>query len=255
MSETGPVHKSWLLPVLLAITTSAALGFAVLYFLRPNAGELGAIRVVLTDDNGKPANSIHINVAEAPFIQKETVSPGSKPSNIVYYPVPYLVRPNLKLSSAKRKYEVVAETEAGFTWAARIGTEDLREAAPKEGNMLDKLLQDPKALAALLGSLKPGLVFEDFTWEAKGIRAPISALPPKIHVQNGNFYSNLGQQSIVFFEYPFDSPPNVEFSGGNHRDTVIVECTAQNFKWRNEAKDLNRGYVGDVKWTAKGVRK
>jgi len=240
---------------LLSVATSAALGFGFLYLVRPNAGELGAIRVVVADDNGKSGNALRVVVAEAPLAQKDAVSPGMAYTGTVHYPAPYLTRPNLKLTSGKRHYEAIAETELGFTWVARLLPDDLREGAPQGGNVLDKLLGDQAALAAVKGNLKPGLVFEDFTWEAKGLRAPPSALPTKTFVQKGAFYSQIGHESVVFFELPYDSPPNVELSSSfeRHSSTVILECTAKSFKWRNTEKEGGRNH-GDVTWTAKGVR-
>src|SRR5580698_7959450 len=110
MSDTQSPRR-WLLPVLLSISTTAALAFAFLYIFRPNAGELGAIRVVVTDDNGKSGNSIHVVVAEAPLVQKDTINPRSQFSDIVYYPSPYLLRPNLKLASGKRHYDILSQSE------------------------------------------------------------------------------------------------------------------------------------------------
>jgi len=255
MSNVDAARTGWALPVLLSITTTAALGFGFLYLTRPNAGELGAIRVVVSDDNGKTGNAIRVLVAEAPLAQKDVVSPGMAYTGTVHYPAPYLTLPNLKLTSGKRHYEVIAETELGFTWGARLLPDDLREGVAKDGNLLDKIFGSDAALTALKGSLKPGLVFEDFTWEAKGLRAPPSALPPKTFVQKGSFYSQLGQESVVFFEVPYDSPPNVELSSpvySLHTSTLILECTEKSFRWRNTAKSGSS--YGDVTWTAKGVR-
>ena len=255
MSEPAPARTAWVLPVLLSVATAAALGFAFLYLARPNAGELGAIRVVVTDDNGKAGNAIRVVVTEAPLVQKETVAPSMAVSGVVHYPEPYLTRPNLKLVCGKRQYEVVAETELGFTWVAQLQKDDLREDAAKEGNVLEKIFGDQAALAAFKGNLKPGLLFEGFSWEAKGLRAPPSALPPKTFTQKGTFYSQAGHESVVFFEVPYDHPPNVELSSpfARHASTVIVEVTAQSFKWKNTEK-AGGSHVGDVNWTAKGIR-
>ena len=65
MSDPAPARTVWVQPVLLAVATAAALGFGFLYFTRPNAGELGAIRVVVADENGKSRSAIHVIVAEA----------------------------------------------------------------------------------------------------------------------------------------------------------------------------------------------
>jgi death-on-curing protein len=126
------------LPVLLAVTTCATGGFAFLYFVRPGTGELGAIRVVVTDDDGKGGGTLRVVVAEAPLAQKETVSPGPAFTGVVHYPAPYLTKPNLKLTSGKRRYDVVEETPFGFTWAARPLPDDFRAEAKKDNNLFEK---------------------------------------------------------------------------------------------------------------------
>src|SRR5262249_25865140 len=156
-----------------------------------------------------------------------------------------------------RHYDVIAETESGFTWVARLRPDDLREGASKDVPLLEKLIGSEAALAGVRGTLKPDLVFEDFTWEAKGLRVPPAALPPKVFEQTGKFYSPLSEGAVVHFPIAYASAPNVELSGDvvgnpNHRDTMIVECTATGFKWKNTAKDRS-GYYGEVQWKAKGV--
>jgi hypothetical protein len=54
------------------MTTTVAVGLGFLYLARPNVGELGAIRVVISDDEGRAGNSIRVVVAEAPLVQKVT---------------------------------------------------------------------------------------------------------------------------------------------------------------------------------------
>jgi hypothetical protein len=247
-----PSPRSWLLPVLLSISTTAALAFAFLYLFRPNAGELGAIRVVVTDDNGKSGNGIRVVVAEAPLVQKDTINPGPQISDMVYYPSPYRIRPNLKLTCGKRHYDILAQTEYGFTWAVRLRPEDCREP-PKEDNPLDKFLADPELMATLRGNLKPGLVFEEFTWQAEGLRAPLSAIPPKVQEQTGTFRTLAGQEATQHFPLAFISAPHVELSGPNSQSTIVVDSTSTGFKWRNVEKDSNRAWQGEVTWKAKGV--
>ena len=58
-------------------------------------------------------------------------------------------------------------------------------------------------------------MFEDFSWEAKGLRAPPSSLPPKTFEQRGSFTTVIGQQGMVAFPVPYASPPN--FSHRNAR--------------------------------------
>lgn len=40
MPDPVPARAGWVLPVLLAVATTLALGFGFLYVIRPNAGEL-----------------------------------------------------------------------------------------------------------------------------------------------------------------------------------------------------------------------
>jgi hypothetical protein len=241
MPDSAPARTGWVLPVLLAVATSAALGFGFLYLTRPNAGDLGVIRVVVTDDAGKSASAIRVTVAEAPLIQKEVVSPGPEFKGEVHYPEPFLTRPNLKVLAGQRRYQVTTETELGFTWVARPLPGDFREDAEQDTNVAASLLGLELAAAAAQGKLKPGLVFEDFTWEAKGLRAPPSAIP---FPQSGTFQCSPGKEGQVFFPLPYDSPPNVVLSGGE-----LLECTAQGFKWRNSGS-----FGHEERWTAKGVR-
>src|SRR5438067_1179405 len=98
MSNPSPARTYWVQPVLLAVATAAALGLGFLYLARPNAGELGTIRVIVADENGGSGSAIRVIVAEAPLIQKESISPGLAYTGVVHYPAPYLTRPNLKLS-------------------------------------------------------------------------------------------------------------------------------------------------------------
>lgn len=240
-----------MLPVLLAVATATALGFGFLYLTRPTAGDLGAIRVVVSDEAGK-AGAIHIVVAEAPLVQTETVTPGPAFAGAVFYPAPYLTKPNLKVTADKRRYEVAAETELGFTWTALPLPDDIVADPKAEANVLDQFLGDSMSMLRARGKLKPGLVFEDFRWEAKGLRAPPSVVPPKPFEQTGKFTTVIGQESMVFFPVPYASPPNVELIGTYGKSVILTECTAKGFKWKNVAKDAFANQ-GDVTWTAKGV--
>jgi hypothetical protein len=251
MPDPAPARTGWVQPVLLAIATASAVAFAFLYLTRPNPGELGSVRVVVTDDNGKSGNSLHVVVAEAPQVQKEVVSPGANFAGVVHYPVPYLIRPNLKLTAANRSYETTKETEFGFAWVARPRPDDFRDDAKKDNTLLENLLGATLETAAATGKLKSGLVFEDFTWEAKGLRAPLSALPPPTFEQTGTFVTAPGKDFEVFFKIPYASPPNVELTGSHRVDAVITACTARSFTWRYNEKGSSPGY--DVTWTAKGV--
>jgi hypothetical protein len=253
MAET-PARGGWALTVFAAVAASAAVGFAALYFLRPNTGELGAIRVQVTDEAGKAGNTLHITVAEAPFVQKEPVSPGQTFSGSVQFPQPFYVPPHIKLtSSGKRLYEVVSVTEYGFAWMAKPLPEDIRDDGKKEADAVERTLGvGGLTVAQARGQLKPGLVFEDFTWEAKGVRMPLGNLPPRTHPQEGSFQTLIGQEGQVMYPVPYASPPNVELTGGYKNAVVITEVTATGFKWKNPMKD-KFGNEGEVRWMSKGI--
>lgn len=257
MTDRAPA--GWLLPVLLAVSTSAAVAFGFLYLTRPNPGDLGTVRVVVTDDTGKPGTSVQVAVFDAPYPQTDTVRPGSAFTGVVRYPAPYRLPPHVKLTSpGKRRYAVAAETELGFTWVAQPLPDDFREDVMKAETpakaeaLLQNWLGASLEFAAAQGRLKPGLVFDDFTWEAKGLRAPPASLPPKPFEQAGTFYSVIDAESPVNFPVPYESPPQVTIAGSPQRNTILTEVTAKGFKWRNTAKDRN-GWDGEMTWKALGV--
>ena len=255
MAEAPARGGSWGLTVFAAVAASAAVGLGVLYFMRPNAGELGAIKVQVTDDAGKGGSAIHITVAEAPFVQTEPVKPGQSFAGPVQFPLPYQLPPHIKLTSAsgKRLYEVVTVNEYGFTWTAKPLPDDISEEGRKDTIGFERILGvGGLAMAQLRGYLKPSTVFEDFTWEAKGVRMPLGNLPPRTHTAEGKFYTIFGQEGPVMFPVPYATPPHVEVTGGYRSVTVISEVTATGFKWKNVAKD-RFGNEGEVQWTAKGI--
>ena len=166
-------------------------------------------------------------------MQKETVSPGIAYSGIVRYPAPYLTQPNLKLTSGKRHYDVIAETEFGFNWVARLRPDDLCADASKDDNSLEKLLGNPMAIAELKGNLKPGLSFEDFTWQAEGPAGAAVQLTAEAIEQKGNFTSVYGQTGVVNFPVPYRQARSVELGLYGFNKTFVTECTPTGFKWKN----------------------
>jgi hypothetical protein len=93
----------------------------------------------------------------------------------------------------------------------------------------------------------------NFTWEAKGLRAPPSAIPPKPFVQKGNFNSVAGQAGVVGFPIPYRQAPNVELNSNGWNRTVVTDCTVTGFKWKNTGSD-DQWNNASVAWVASGVR-
>jgi hypothetical protein len=174
------------------------------------------------------------------LVQKETVSPKSSFTGIVYYPVPYAAPPNLKLTTAQgfdTVYDIVKQDETGFTWTVH----------PVRGDF-----QDDNMLFRIQGKEYP-----DFTWEAKGVRVSKDAESSKIVPQEGIFNTVAGQEAEVHFPSPYRTAPNVELETGGgfsqaYMQVIIVETTPTGFKWKNVGKDATKD-SGHVKWKAKGV--
>ncbi|HMF12816.1 MAG TPA: hypothetical protein VKE94_10935 [Gemmataceae bacterium] len=216
------------LSVALAVSTTAAVVFAILYFLRaaPSAGTSRA----------------HV---DEPHVQKATVLPDEGAIHgIVFYPIPYTSPPNLALTCPSRTYRIVKQDESGFTWLAQLRKEE--EATSSIS---------PPGLGYFINAPKPGVKLEEFTWEAKGVRSGADGDAMRVFEQTGTFQTVLEQQGDVRFPIPYTLPPNVELEGKN-QTTVVTECTATGFKWRNPAKQPTTfdGNVGPVTWKAKGIK-
>jgi len=127
---------------------------------------------------------------------------------------------------------------------------DMKVGNVKTGTgMLDYLLKWTDSYP-----LKPNLKYEDFSWEARGFRAPKGAPILTVFPQEGTFRALPGEQGEVGFKVPYATSPNVELSSSFHvhENLVIVECRPTGFKWKSVAKDPNDR--GDVVWKAKGIR-
>jgi hypothetical protein len=232
----GVSFTTLVLSLALAVCATVAVVLAVIHFRQtPTAG--GA-------SGGSTPGAAP---ADEPFVQKDTVSPQSKYTGVVYYPLPYGSPPNLKLSSPKRQYDIVKQDETGFTWIARPVLDDFK-------NIKDGEAMLGWAIDQLGANLKPNLVYDDFTWEAKGVRGTKETLAMKTFTQEGHFAVVAGKEGEVNFEIPFAIAPNVQFSGDN-RKTVITECKPTGFRWKSGGTDTNAVYEnGDVSWKAKGIR-
>ena len=104
-------------------------------------------------------------------------------------------------------------------------------------------------------SKKLDIVYEDFTWEAKGVSAGAAEAMDMPIEQTGTFQSVLGKEGQEYFAFPYASPPQVTLTGHNGT-TIVAEATASGFKWKNEGMDnpFPGNNAGEVTWTAKGIR-
>lgn len=71
--------------------------------------------------------------------------------------------------------------------------------------------------------------------------------------QHGEFNLVAGQEGVVNFPTPFRLAPNVELEVGGFNKTLVSDCTATGFKWKNTAKD-DMWNSGKTKWVARGVK-
>jgi len=231
-SAKGVSVGTLILSLALAVSLTAASILAFLHFRQPGNGGGG----------GPP-----VAIGEGPLVQKDTVSPRSKFTGTVYYPIPYASPPNLKLTASKREYDIVRQDETGFTWMARSLPEDLREDMRK-----DHESEVGNAIEGIMGWMKPNIVFEDFTWEAKGVR---DAGGMRAFEQTGTFNTVFGKEGEVNFTLPYALAPNVTLSGTASGAVIVEESSPTGFKWKNVAT-IDNGFStnGEITWTAKGVR-
>jgi hypothetical protein len=251
-NSTVPPAKSVSLTILilslaLAVCATAAVILAVLHFrsVPPASGGSG----------GTPLAAL----GEEPYVQKDTVSPQKAKSpltGLVYYPMPYASPPNLKLTSSKRQYDIAKQDELGFTWSARLTLDDIPEDIRKKAQVDSPVLRTIDDLMNTgWGVIKPNAEFEDFTWEAKGIRASKDMAAMAIYPQEGTFDTSAGTDGQVNFQYPYAVGPNVVLTGNSH--VIVVECGPTGFKWKNCAdkdKDTFGSGSHPVNWTARGIR-
>ncbi|HEX3149896.1 MAG TPA: hypothetical protein VHR66_17600, partial [Gemmataceae bacterium] len=238
-SSTGPSRG--ISPVVFAVVVLGAMAIT-------------AIAVVATTYVTRPAvagsptaagNSATGPVDSEPYPQKGNIKLEGEGSGTVYYPVPYASPPNLTVEP-KSRYLIARQDEFGFTWLDRAREAeaiDLLASVPEVSKFLPKGAEPPKYDAK-----QPEL-----TWEAKGVRGAPGAQALKTFEQHGTFQSDFGQQGQVNFPIPYASPPNVELTG-YHEKTVITECTATGFKWKNGSKGQWSSEAGAVTWKAKGIR-
>jgi hypothetical protein len=234
----GVSMTTLVLSLALAVSASVAATLAVVHFWQPTPAGRGG-------DSHGPLAAI---LGDEPLVQKDTVQPQHRYTGLVYYPVPYGSPPNLKLTTAKRQYDIIKQDETGFTWMARPTVEDFKDDMRKVAEENLKF-----GISGLVDTyLKPNIQYEDFAYEARGVRADKSASAMRTFEQTGTFTTVAGKDGEVSFAIPFAIAPNVELSGRTGH-VVIVECRPTGFKWKNGGKD-DFFESGSVTWTAKGLR-
>jgi hypothetical protein len=247
-SSATPAAKSVSLTTLflslaLAVCATAAVLLALLYF-RPQA---------TAGSGGSPVAGV---AGDEPYVQKDTVSPQKsqlRTSGTVHYAWPYAATPNLKLTSSKRMYDIVKEDEMGFTWSARVTWDDVPDDVRKGAELNHPLGQAVtvewlQSLGQLV--LKPGVEFEDFTWEAKGVKATKETLAMTVYPQEGSFQAIPGMEGHVNFEIPYAVAPHIDLEL-NGRPVVVIESRPTGFKWKDSSSSIS-GVT--IHWKAKGIR-
>jgi hypothetical protein len=216
-----------ILALALALFAAAAIVLALLHF-RPAASGGAA--------------------GEAALEQRDTVSPQSGITGVVFYPLPYGAPPNLKLTAPTRAYDIVKQDETGFTWKAVAKLDDFKD---DKRHLIEGMFGRDIAFQSGVGALKANLKFEDFTWEAKGVR-PGKDTP---FVQQGTFNTVADKEGEVNFPIPYAAGPNVELTGPASGAVIIVESRPTSFKWKNVTNPTPFATnSGSVNWKAKGVR-
>ena len=227
------------LVLVLAVLLSVAATAAVVLYLRPTPSP--AAGGTAANPTGSPALD--------PFTQKDTVSPKRDSSGKVFYPIPFAIPPSLKLTAARHEFVIVTQDEFGFTWGVRPLEEDLVPDPKRDADMLATLLRNSTAFMTP-AQLKPGLVYEDFTWEAKGVRGSGLPLPRE---QTGSFTTLPNTDGEVIYPIPYTQPAHVELTGNNN--VAVTEMRANGFKWKNVTKKGDEFFgSGSVTWKARGVR-
>ena len=222
--------------ILSALLVAAVMAAAFLAFLH------------FTPTGQTVGQALNLRPAEEPLVQKGGVKPGAESTGVVYYPLPFASPPHLTLTGGKRDFVVTQQDEAGFTWVAQELPDDFFPAAADAP-------ADPAAAAAdKARRRKPDVRYEDFTWEAQGVRARADRTPLRTFEQKGTFQMSAGGEGEVYFPTPYASPPNVELPQAGLEKVFVTRCTRVGFRWKNTADRDDRLAVGAVTWTARGVK-
>jgi hypothetical protein len=229
-----------ILSLALAVCATSTIILGVLHFLPGKSVDLRT---------GVNAELPPKGSGESPMEQGGSVSPKSTFTGVVFYPIPYAAPPNLKITSAKREYDIVKQDETSFTWMAVTTLDDIRD--DQRGNAQGKMGIGFRNMDGFTGMIKPNLQIEDFTWEAKGVRAGKDT----VFVQQGTFNTIADKEGEVNFPIPYGVAPNAELSGQASGAVIIVESRPASFKWKNvPQKGPFAVNSGSVSWKAKGLR-
>jgi hypothetical protein len=231
--------------LVLAVLLATALTAVGMLLVRPSPQAVEA-KPPASSELGNPVATAAVPVE--PLAQRDVVSPKRAPFGQVYYPIPFAATPSLKLTASKRAYQIDKQDEYGFTWRADLTADDFPATENKDTVAAWLRNFTPSYMA----NLKDGLVFEDFTWEAKGVRGV--GLPARSEL-TGTFNTLPNTEGEVAYELPFAQPANVELSGGNSVFVTVTEMRATGFKWKN-VTEKGKEWIGTgaVTWKARGVR-
>ncbi len=124
------------------------------------------------------------------------------------------------------------------------------------GNLNKMTVDDMLKSSRFVYPLKPNLQYEDFTWEARGVRGTKDTLTVRVKKQTGTFTAAPGETGEEGFKIPFATTPHVELVGtsnGLGSGAIMVnELRASGFKWKVVSKDTTSGTL-TVTWKAEGV--
>ena len=237
MPEAIPSSRGgWTLPVFAAVAASAAVGFAFLYLVRPNAGELGRIGVVVSDDDGKTGNTVHITVAEAPFVQKEASCrgeiqrPGAVPATVSVAAAHQVAI----VRQAACRTTVI--TEYGFSWMAKPLPDDMKDDARKDADSSKASSAPVDCFSSGEWEAEAGARIRRLHLGAEGRADAVGGDAAEDARTEGRFTTIHEKEAPVMFELPYAGPPHVELGGFSAGTTIITEVTATDFRWKNVAK-------------------
>jgi serine/threonine protein kinase len=135
----------------------------------------------------------------------------------------------------------------------------LQESTPRRRWWPAALLMILLAAVGYAAGFSTAKVLTQEDLPATEVIAPTKASPMIPYEQSGKFHTVSGQEGVINFPIPYRQPPNVELQMNLWNRTIITECTATGFKWRNTGGGPNEGPNDNfnnelVTWVAKGVQ-